>query len=278
MRTSGGGYEAGMPPTRGEEFDGNEPGTILSMESGGLMWKNIGFDQCLTFINCQLEPTKPHGEHVVRPAITISRMTGAGGRTVAGELAAFLQARVPVEFQWTVFDKNLMEKVLEDHHLSRRVSKYEPEAHKPFIQDTMEEILGLHPSTWTVVQQTAETILKLASMGFVILVGRGGNVVTAKLENAFHVRLVGSLEHRTRRVQEVYHLEPKAALDFVKTEDKGRRHYLKDHYHKDIDDPLLYDLVINTDRLRYQDAAHLIGEAVIHRFQLTQRVPAALAV
>ncbi|MCU0771920.1 MAG: cytidylate kinase-like family protein [Verrucomicrobia bacterium] len=242
------------------------------------MWKNIGFDQCLTFINCQLEPVRPHGEPAVRPAITISRMTGAGGRTVAAELAAYLQARVPIQCQWTVFDKGLMERVLEDHHLSRRVSKYEPEAHKPFLQDAMEEILGLHPSTWTIVQQTQETILKLASMGFVILVGRASNVVTAKLDNAFHVRLVGSLEHRTRRAQEVYHLEPKAALEFVKTEDKGRRRYLKDHYQKEIDDPLLYDLVLNTDRLRYEDAARLIGEAVIHRFRLTQRTPAASAV
>jgi cytidylate kinase len=241
------------------------------------MWKNIGFDQCLTFINCQLEPVKRRGEPVVRPAITISRMTGAGGRTVAGELAEYLQTRVPTHSNWVVFDRQLMERVIEDHHLSRRVAKYEPEAHKPFIQDTMEEILGLHPSTWTFVQQTAETILKLASMGCVILVGRAANVVTAKLDNAFHVRLVGSLEHRARRVQEVYHLEPKAALDFIKTEDKGRQRYLKDHYHKDIDDPLLYDLVINTDRLRYPDAAHFIGDAVIQRFQLTARPAPALA-
>jgi hypothetical protein len=31
---------------------------------------------------------------------------------------------------------------------------------------------------------------------------------------------------------------------------------------KDIDDPLLYDMVINTDRVSYREAARLIAEAV----------------
>ena len=56
--------------------------------------------------------------------------------------------------------------------------------------------MGLHPSSWTLVQQTNATILQLAQMGNVILVGRGATVITSKLNNVFHVRLVGSLEKR----------------------------------------------------------------------------------
>lgn len=236
------------------------------------MWKNIGYERCLSFINCQLQPGPPV-EPAIKPAVTISRQTGAGGRTVAGKLADYLQTRVPAQCTWTVFDKNLMSKVLEDHHLSQQVAKYEPESHKPFIRDALEELLGLHPSTWTIVHQTAETIWRLASMGNVILVGRGANVVTASLKNAFHVRLVGSVERRITRVQEVYRLDAKAAAEFVKVEDKGRVHYLKEHYHRDIDDPMLYDLIVNTDRCGYDEAARMIGEAVIHRFKLARQEP-----
>lgn len=232
------------------------------------MWTNIGYDQCLSFINCQLKPVDRPGEPEIRPTITISRMTGAGGRSVAAKLSEYLQQRVPVQSQWTVFDRNLMERVLEDHHVAQRVANYHPEDHKPFIQDAIEELLGLHPSTWTMVQQTAQTILKLAGMGCVILVGRGGNIVTAKLKHTFHVRLVGSEERRLKRVQEVYQLEPKAALEFLRKKDKGRRRYLKEHYQAEIDDPLRYDSVINTDRLPYEAAARMIGDAVVRRFQL----------
>lgn len=235
------------------------------------MWKNIAYENCLSFIDCQLNPRPRHVEPRIKPAITISRMTGAGGRTVAGKLAEYLQKRVPAECNWTVFDKNLMEKVLDDHHISQRVAKYEPESHKPFLRDTFEEILGLHPSSWEIVKQTAETIWQLASMGHVILVGRGASVVTAKLDSAFHVRLVGSLEKRIARVQEVYRLDPKAAAEFVKTQDKGRSRYLKEHYHKDIEDPVIYDLVINTDRVGYDGAVRMIGDEVINMFHLERQ-------
>ncbi len=241
------------------------------VESEGIMWDSISYDQCLSFVNCQLKPaTIRRVESKVRPTITISRMTGAGGRSVAAKLGEYLQTSVPVECRWTVFDRDLMDRVLEDHHLSRRVVEHEPEDHKPFIRDAIEELLGLHPSTWTIVQHTAETILRLAGMGNVILVGRGANVVTAKLKHTFHLRLVGSLGQRVHRVEEVYRLDAKAAAEFVRKEDQGRRKYLKAYYDKDIDDPLIYDLVINTDAISYEAAARLVGEAVISRFHLNR--------
>jgi cytidylate kinase len=240
------------------------------------MWQNIGYDRCLSFINCQLRTRTRTVEPEVRPAITISRMTGAGGRSVGGKLAAYLQSRAPGQCDWTIFDKNLMEKVLGDHQISRSVAKYEPENHQPILRDAFEELLGLHPSSWVIVQQTAETIWQLANMGHVILVGRGANVITAKLGNAFHVRLVGSLEKRIARVQEVYHLDPKAAAEYAKAQDNGRSRYLKEHFHKEIDDPLIYDLVINTDKIGYDGAARAIGEAVIERFHLVRPKAAAM--
>jgi len=86
---------------------------------------------------------------------------------------------------------------------------------------------------------------------------------------------VGSLEKRIGRAQEDYSLDRQAAIEFIKNEDKGRKGYLKDNFDKDIDDPLLYHLIINTDLIRCDDAACLIGDAVIKRFQLDRRLRAA---
>ena len=127
------------------------------------------------------------------------------------------------------------------------------------------------------MEETAETILRLAHLGNVILVGRGASIVTRKLENAFHVRLVGELENRVARIQQLYNFDRRQALEFIHRQDKGRRRYLKEHYDRDIDDPVLYDLVINTDRVRYEDATRLIGDAVIHRFHLDCPVNAVAA-
>ncbi len=236
------------------------------------MWKNIGLEQCRSFINCQLSSGGwARSDGLVKPAITFSRLTGAGGLTVADELAEYLQAKVPRHAPWTVFDQKLVEQVLEDHHLSKRVAEFMPENHKSILTDIFEELLGLHPSAWTLVHQTAETILHLAQMGNVILVGRGASVVTRELDNVFHVRLVGSVAKRIERVQQVYELDRPAAIEFINRKDKGRRRYLKEYYHEDIEDPLLYHLIINTDRIRSEDAARLIGDEVIRRFHLDRQ-------
>ncbi len=237
------------------------------------MWNNIGFDLCQSFINCQLRPGEPNERSSrlrppISPSITISRMTGSGGRAIASKLAEYLQARVPVDCHWTVFDRTLIERTLEDHHLPKRMAEYIPENHKSAVTDVVEELFGLHPSSWTLVRQTTETILRLARMGHVILVGRGANVVTSKLDNVYHVRLVGSLGKRSERVQEVFGLDRHQALDFIHKEDGGRKRYLKDHFGEDIDDPLLYHLVINTDRVAYDEAARMIGREIIERFDL----------
>jgi cytidylate kinase len=235
------------------------------------MTTDIALERCLTYINCQLKPVKGPETRLrsadIRPAVTISRQTGSGGHSVAEKLAAYLQARSPKNAcPWTVFDRNLVEKVLEDHNLPARLAQFMPEDRKSAIEDALEEVLGLHPPTSTLVPKIAETILHLAELGHVILLGRGANVITATLANVFHVRLVGSLEKRAEHVQQTHQISRKAALAFIAKEDLGRRRYLDRYFKKDIDDPTLYDLVINTDRISYAEAAQMIGEAVLRRF------------
>jgi cytidylate kinase len=112
-------------------------------------------------------------------------------------------------------------------------------------------------------------------MGRVILVGRGASVITSKLENVFHARLVGSLEKRIERVQQAQDLGRQDALKFIEKQDKGRGRYLKDQFHKDIDDPTLYHLVVNTDRISCEPTVELIGNEVIRHFHLDRRVETA---
>jgi hypothetical protein len=227
-------------------------------------------DRCKAFINCNLKSFKTTDVTAQKeespPVVTISRQTGAGARTVGEKLADFLQehdqdARCP----WTVFHRNLVEKVLEDHHLSKNLAPYMPEQRGSEIDAAVRELLGLHPSLWTLVHYTTDTILKLAQMGRVILVGLGSMMITRKLKNAFHVRLIGSVEKRAERVQEFYHLNRDAALEFMHKEDHQRAQYLKKYFAKQIDDPLLYHLVINTDRISYEEVAQMIGAAVLRR-------------
>jgi hypothetical protein len=228
------------------------------------------FERCKAFIDCQLQPAgKPrvsarNGERW--RAVTISRQTGSGAHAVGEELANYLQAHSPKDAPpWTMFDRDLVEKVLEEHHLPERMARFLAEDRISELQDTMDELFGLHPPSWTLVRQTADTILHLVELGRVIIVGRGGGIITRNLDYVFHVRLVGSLERRLEHVQEYYKMGKREALEFIQQEDRGRRRYLKKYFNLEIDDPLLHHMVINTDLVPHKLAARMIGVAMLDR-------------
>jgi cytidylate kinase len=228
------------------------------------------FDRALTFINCQLQPAgkgpSAFKDGVSQRAVTLSRQTGSGAHSVAEKLAELLQAHTPKEAcPWTVFDRNLVEKVLEEHDLPGRVAQFMPEDRISSISDTMEELFGLHPPSWLLVRKVSETILHLVELGNVILIGRGATVLTGKLDYVFHVRLVCPLEKRVQRIQELKHLSKDDALALIYREDRGRERYLRRYFKTDIDDPLLYHLTINTDFIPYDEAARIIADAMFKR-------------
>lgn len=237
------------------------------------MWENISSDKCASFIEHHFGlKSKDTSETSTKPAITISREEGAGGLTVASNLADYLKIHTSSHELWTVFSQRLVQQVLEEHHLNKSVGDFMKEGHKGTLTDALEELLGLHPSTWTLVEQTNATILRLAQIGNVILVGRGGSVITSGMPTVFHVRLIGSLEKRIEQAQKVLGLDRKSAINHIKKKDEGRRRYLKDNFDKDIDDPLLYHVIINTDLVQHDEAARLIGDEVIRRFKLNGHV------
>jgi len=123
----------------------------------------------------------------------------------------------------------------------------------------------LHPPSWMLVRKSADTILHLAELGNVILIGRAANLITARLDYAFHVRLTGSVAHRAHYMEQLEGLSPKAAREFIRQEDRARERYVRTYFNKDINDPLLYHLVINTDLVSYEQAARLISQAVWQR-------------
>lgn len=225
-------------------------------------------DRCFTFINCQLAPPDRPAHHPEQPlgirTVTISRQAGSGAHSIAGKVTELLQAEAPwPSCPWTIFDRNLVERVLEDHKLPSRLARFMREDTISEISDIMDELFGLHPSSWTLAHKTAETILHLAELGGVILIGRGAALVTARLNYVMHVRIVGSLERRLARLEETCKMDRRAAADFIHREDEGRKRFLRQYFDHDIDDPLLYHLTINTDLVTIDEAAHLIAHEVL---------------
>lgn len=218
------------------------------------------------YVDCHLGIAgqgKGEGQFCKHPFVTIAREVGAGGTSVAKLVAEKLNNGVNHEgCPWTVFDKSMVAAALEDQDLPKKFAEFMPEKKVSEIKDMIEELAGLHPAQWTLVKKTAEAILHLAQVGNCVLVGRGSNVITKKLPSGVHIRLIGSKKMRLLHTQDFYGLSAEKATKFMDTEDKGRRAFVKEYFGKDINDPTLYDLVINTDNVSYEETANIIVLAV----------------
>lgn len=210
----------------------------------------------------------PSPDLAVGPALTISHQTGAGEHEIAERLAKLLQVDEPKgSVPWTVFDRDLVEKVLEAHNLPQSLAEFMPEDRRSMIQDTIDELFGSRLPSWSAVPQIAETVLHLAHAGHAILVGRGANVITANMPNVFHVRLIASQANRIARIRQTNRMTQEDAAAFIKKADRAHGRYVKAYYHVSAEDDALYHLIINTDRVACPDAAWLIAEAARRCFQ-----------
>ncbi len=229
-------------------------------------------DRCHAYLAYQLDhPKRPLATGVwppPGPAITISDQIGSGVQEIARHLAGILQAVEPNDSApWTVFDRQLVTQVLEEHHLPKRLAKLMPEDRRSYLDDVLDELIGLRPPSWELIPKVIQTVLHLANVGHVILVGRGASVITRQMPSVFHVRLIASLPRRIERVQELENLSTKEAARFIARTERGRERYVRAYFHSRVNDDLQYHMVINSDRIPPPEAAELIANGAQRCFR-----------
>ncbi len=102
----------------------------------------------------------------------------------------------------------------------------------------------------------------LAEEGDVIIVGRAGQAILHDRPDVLHVRVIAPAGLRAERLAADQHIPFEAALAQVETSDRSRKNFLRRFYQVDWEDPQQYDVVINTQRMSPQAAAHIICQAL----------------
>lgn len=126
------------------------------------------------------------------------------------------------------------------------------------------------PSLWERFSDTqrryqafVETIiLEMAARDNLVISGRGSSLVLRRVRHALKVRVTAPELLRARRVEAQQGLTAEAAEHLVRQSDRERAARLKFLYHVDWEDPLLYDLTLNTERVDAEEACRLLREAL----------------
>ncbi len=200
--------------------------------------------------------------HVLKgqfPFVTISRQTGSGGHTLAlAILEQLKREQEPVLSQaWQIADQEICRRVAEDPAVKVSVDSLLAAEYHSEIEDILKELLLGYSSQDAVMRRMFHLIRNLATFGRVILVGRGAFCLTRDLPMGIHIRLVAPMPGRIRRIMSRMHLDEKKARELILEQDKAREKLVKVYFGKNIEDPLLYDAVWNTDTVSQETLARL---------------------
>jgi cytidylate kinase len=190
--------------------------------------------------------------------IAIAREAGAGASTVAEELGK--------QLGWTVYDRDLVEQIAREMGLRSNLLKSVDERHVGWWREAVGQFLSTTAPVTNVsesafVRHVIESVLALGTHGECIVVGRGSTVILPPA-TTLRVRLVAPFDHRVARWASLAKLDHDAAAREVRTLDRERIRFIRDHFFCDPDDPRHVDLVLNTSRLSPPACAHTIIAAL----------------
>ncbi len=203
------------------------------------------------------------------PVITVSRLTGAGGRT----LAAGLAERLGCEVQ----DHSIVERIARTRRLSPELvallDEQDIRQSDLWVRGVLENRLFLKEQYR---EALTETVLEMAAAGNAVILGRGAGHILGH-RATLRVRLVAGTATRLARLQERSGLGRAEARVLLEETDRKREAFVRKLLGVDPFDAAGYDLVVNTDRLAPAEVVELVLVAMVAAMRQQPRQVAAQA-
>ena len=102
-----------------------------------------------------------------------------------------------------------------------------------------------------------------------VIFGRGSQFILKDYPGVLHVLIVAPLEVRVKRVMEDLRAKRETAKLEIARFDNSLQAFIKKYFKAEMEDPVHYDLVINTARFNFQAAASMVVDAISFKDQTT---------
>ena len=188
--------------------------------------------------------------------ITISREPGSGGNILAESLSQHLE--------FDLFYQEFIHKMAESAHVSVRLLETLDEKGASVLEEWISSLVDkrhLWPDRY--LQHLMKIIGTIGKHGRAIIVGRGANFVLPP-EKRISLRVISPLETRIRNVSQAFGAAAAEARSRILKTESNRKAFIKKYFNEDIQDPLNYDVIINTEGLRIDDAANAVAGTLGH--------------
>ena len=194
----------------------------------------------------------------LHPYVAISREAGAGGAEIGRLVAERLRAHC--------FDSELLSFMADRYGLPTGLLRLVDETTSTWLHETLRLWLDRRAMTQDeYVMHLGQLMLLAARQETAVFVGRGAQFLLPR-EQGLAVRVIAPLEQRIARATERHGLDRESAIAHLRATDEGRVFLVRRHFHADVADVRLYDLVVNLERLDLEAAAAVIAAAFHRRF------------
>lgn len=206
---------------------------------------------------------KPAGPY---PFIAISRQTGAGGHSLAQALLSEMEKRNDPLFRgWQMFDEEICRRIADNPKLKVLLESLLAEKFRTGIEDFLAYAIADVSPQDKVIREIFQMLRDVALVGKSIIVGRGATSLMRRHPHGVFVRLIAPLENRVDRIMERQKISRKDALKHIMEQDLSRARLVKRYFKQDINDPLLYNCVWNTENVPIEVVARAIVVMVAER-------------
>jgi cytidylate kinase len=177
--------------------------------------------------------------------VAMSETVGSGGTDIGRALATALG--------WEFADREIITKAAESFGEGAGELRHATEE-KPTLWDRFRE------SQQRYATYVEAIVLEMAARDNVVLVGRASTVILRDVRHALRVRVIAPESVRAERIERQQSLTSEAALEYVRRGDNDLATRVRFLYHVDWEAPLLYDVVLNTERLSVARAVAVLRE------------------
>src|SRR5437762_12584053 len=168
--------------------------------------------------------------------ITISRLTGSGGREIATATAEALN------FQ--LIDRAAMDIVIDQQFPVRT-----------------EQLSRIKKNRRVYDEMMRSAIAELAAAHHVVILGSGAQCLFARVAASLHVQIVAPLPYRIARVMRTAQVDRQEAETIIANRDREKETFIRTLYGKDWRDPAHYDLFVNIDHFSNDVSVQIIVRA-----------------
>ncbi len=203
------------------------------------------------------------------PVITISRQAGCSAELFARKLAEKLtiyNRERNRKFKWHWVNKEIINESAD--HLNIHPSKvkyvFKAEKRKPMDEFFGSMYSSYHKNEKAIIKGIIKVVKNIAARGNIIIVGRGGVVLTRDIKKTLHIKLIAPLEWRIDFISKKHQVNTQEAAEYINEVDKKRSQLIDNFMGKATDDSI-FDMIINSRSFTNDEIIDVVMRSLISR-------------